>query len=138
MHKVAWLGPILLWALLSTSDALRCYHCSNCHSEVGTPMQCNYGYDVCMKVTIVGRVEKACGRKSVCGFGPTKRGVVTSWNRLQNLLSDVNTDLLRIPDGMEASSVMCCTSDHCNSASSTSLSLFLLLLLIFLVHLMWY
>ncbi|XP_068238130.1 uncharacterized protein [Palaemon carinicauda] len=111
-----WVGVAGLFTLASTSKGLMCYHCSNCRHERGTPLMCNYGYDVCTKVVIVGRVEKSCGKQQICGFGPHSRGSISSWNHLQKLLSDVNTDLLRNPGGLYDSSIMCCASDYCNSA----------------------
>ncbi|XP_068238117.1 uncharacterized protein [Palaemon carinicauda] len=132
-----WVGVAGLFTLASTSKGLMCYHCSNCRHERGTPLMCNYGYDVCTKVVIVGRVEKSCGKQQICGFGPHSRGSISSWNHLQKLLSDVNTDLLRIPAGMDASSVDCCYTDYCNSAKEIMPS-FLSLMLPLLLYIMYF
>ncbi|XP_066985516.1 uncharacterized protein [Macrobrachium rosenbergii] len=131
-----WVGVAGLLALASTSKGLMCYHCSNCRHERGTALMCNYGYDVCTKVVIVGRVEKSCGKQQICGFGPHSRGTISSWSHLQKLLSDVNTDRLRLPGGLYDSSIMCCASDYCNSAKGKmpTYSLIILPLAVYLMQ----
>ncbi|XP_068231100.1 uncharacterized protein [Palaemon carinicauda] len=120
---------VVLLAALSTSEALKCFHCNNCGDDAGTPYDCNDDNDVCLKISLAGRVQKSCAQKAACGLGAVERGVVSAWNNLKNLLSDVDQDVVDIPDDAQAKIVECCESDLCNAASSKMINPVILILL---------
>ncbi|XP_064098895.1 CD59 glycoprotein-like isoform X1 [Macrobrachium nipponense] len=120
---------LVLCAVLATSEALKCFHCNNCGDDAGTPYDCSDNNDVCLKITLAGRVQKSCAQKAACGLGAVERGVVNAWNNLKNLLSDVDQDVVDIPDDAQAKIVACCESDLCNAAPGKMANPVILILL---------
>ncbi|XP_068231127.1 uncharacterized protein [Palaemon carinicauda] len=107
---------VVLLAALSTSEALKCFHCNNCGDDAGTPYDCNDDNDVCLKISLAGRVQKSCAQKAACGLGAVERGVVSAWNNLKNLLSDVDQE------ATDAQLIYCCDRSYCNGATSRTVS----------------
>ncbi|XP_066985514.1 uncharacterized protein [Macrobrachium rosenbergii] len=113
---------LVLCAVLATSEALKCFHCNNCGDDAGTPYDCSDNNDVCLKITLAGRVQKSCAQKAACGLGAVERGVVNAWNNLKNLLSDVDQE------ATDAQLIYCCDRSYCNGATLRTFSPLLVVL----------
>ncbi|XP_045613262.1 uncharacterized protein [Procambarus clarkii] len=119
---------VVVLALVSVTSAIKCYQCSNCGTSVGNVQGCNPEYDVCMKLDLPGRIEKACGRSNACGLRTFDRDATIALNTIRTYLGSVDTGIQIPDDNALAKMIKCCDDDLCNSAVSKLINPLLLLL----------